>query len=175
MAKLLIQLLEAPIEDPLARIERGKISDTKVQETGPQVAPKPAMYTQIRATIKRQSGAVSTKLRSQNHTLVVLTYCYPACSNMRRPIMSELGDDYANNNHADAHDDGSDEQHGFPTNLVNNQLENSVRKYSINPSVCVSLTMAGIVLMRKTTPVTPVASSAVVPPVRPKLWKIFVA
>jgi hypothetical protein len=33
----------------LARIERGKISETRVQETGPQVAPKPAMYTQISA------------------------------------------------------------------------------------------------------------------------------
>jgi hypothetical protein len=49
MAKLLIQLLNAPIEAPLARIERGKISETSVHETGPQVAPKPAMYSQIRA------------------------------------------------------------------------------------------------------------------------------
>jgi hypothetical protein len=33
----------APMLAPLARIERGKISDTSVQETGPQVAPKAAM------------------------------------------------------------------------------------------------------------------------------------
>lgn len=43
MAKLLSQLLEAPMEAPLARIERGKISETSVHETGPQVAPNPAM------------------------------------------------------------------------------------------------------------------------------------
>lgn len=43
MAKLLIQLLDAPIEAPLARIESGKISETSVHETGPQVAPKLAM------------------------------------------------------------------------------------------------------------------------------------
>jgi hypothetical protein len=43
MAKLFNQLEEAPIEAPLARIERGKISDTRVHETGPQVAPKAAM------------------------------------------------------------------------------------------------------------------------------------
>jgi hypothetical protein len=49
MAKLLIQLLKAPMEAPLARMERGKISETRVQETGPQVAPKLAMYSQIRA------------------------------------------------------------------------------------------------------------------------------
>jgi hypothetical protein len=33
----------------LARMDRGKISETRVQEHGPQVAPKPAMYNQIRA------------------------------------------------------------------------------------------------------------------------------
>ena len=49
MAKLLIQLLDAPIEAPLARIDSGKISETSVQDTGPQVAPKPAMYTQMNA------------------------------------------------------------------------------------------------------------------------------
>lgn len=49
MAKLLIQLLNAPIEAPLARIERGKISETSVHETGPHVAPKVPMYTQIKA------------------------------------------------------------------------------------------------------------------------------
>lgn len=43
MAKLLIQLLEAPIEAPLARMESGKISEIRVQEQGPQVAPKLAM------------------------------------------------------------------------------------------------------------------------------------
>lgn len=36
----LTQLLDAPIEAPLDRIDNGKISDTNVQETGPQVAPK---------------------------------------------------------------------------------------------------------------------------------------
>jgi hypothetical protein len=40
---LLTQLLEAPMDAPFARIERGKISETSVQDTGPQVAPKPAM------------------------------------------------------------------------------------------------------------------------------------
>lgn len=49
MAKLLTQLLEAPMEAPLARMDRGKISETRVQEQGPQVAPKPAMYSQMRA------------------------------------------------------------------------------------------------------------------------------
>jgi hypothetical protein len=34
------------------------------------------------------------------------------------------------------------------------------------------LTMAGMVLIRNTTPVTPVASSAIVPLVKPRLWKI---
>jgi hypothetical protein len=43
IAKLLSQLLDAPIEAPLARIEIGKISDTSVHETGPHVAPNPAM------------------------------------------------------------------------------------------------------------------------------------
>ena len=43
MAKLFSQLLEAPIDAPFARIERGKISDTSVHDTGPQVAPKAAM------------------------------------------------------------------------------------------------------------------------------------
>jgi hypothetical protein len=43
MAKLLTQLLEAPMDAPFARIERGKISETRVHETGPHVAPKPAM------------------------------------------------------------------------------------------------------------------------------------
>lgn len=51
MAKLLTQLLDAPMEAPLARIDRGKISETRVQETGPHVAPKPAMYTQMRADV----------------------------------------------------------------------------------------------------------------------------
>jgi dihydroxyacetone kinase len=41
MAKLLIQLENAPTEAPLARMERGKISEISVQDTGPQVAPKP--------------------------------------------------------------------------------------------------------------------------------------
>lgn len=50
MAKLLIQLLNAPIEAPLARMESGKISETSVQETGPHVAPNVPMYTQIRAS-----------------------------------------------------------------------------------------------------------------------------
>lgn len=39
MAKLLTQLLDAPIEAPFARMDSGKISDTKVQLTGPHVAP----------------------------------------------------------------------------------------------------------------------------------------
>lgn len=43
MAKLLTQLLEAPMEAPFARIERGKISEMSVHETGPHVAPNPAM------------------------------------------------------------------------------------------------------------------------------------
>jgi len=41
MAKLLIQLENAPTEAPFARMESGKISEISVQETGPQVAPKP--------------------------------------------------------------------------------------------------------------------------------------
>jgi hypothetical protein len=49
MAKLLTQLLDAPMEAPLARIDSGKISEMRVHETGPHVAPKPAMYTQMRA------------------------------------------------------------------------------------------------------------------------------
>lgn len=36
------QLLDAPMEAPLARMERGKISETRVHETGPHEAPKPA-------------------------------------------------------------------------------------------------------------------------------------
>lgn len=36
-------------------------------------------------------------------------------------------------------------------------------------------TMAGTVLTKKTTPVTPVASKAVVPPVKPRLTKMFEA
>lgn len=43
MAKLLTQLLDAPIEAPLARMDSGKISEISVHETGPQVAPKLAM------------------------------------------------------------------------------------------------------------------------------------
>lgn len=45
IAKLLIQLLEAPIEAPLALMESGNISDTKVQLAGPHVAPKAPIYT----------------------------------------------------------------------------------------------------------------------------------
>lgn len=37
------------------------------------------------------------------------------------------------------------------------------------------MAMAGRVLMKKTTPVTPVAKRAVVPPVRPRLWKTLLA
>lgn len=37
------------------------------------------------------------------------------------------------------------------------------------------LTMAGTVLTMKTTPVTPVANRAVVPPVRPRVMKMLVA
>jgi hypothetical protein len=37
---LLTQLLEAPMEEPFDLMERGNISATRVQETGPQVAPK---------------------------------------------------------------------------------------------------------------------------------------
>ena len=43
MAKLLIQLLLAPIDDPFALIDNGNISEISVQETGPHVAPKPAI------------------------------------------------------------------------------------------------------------------------------------
>jgi len=45
IAKLLTQLLEAPMDAPLALMESGKISDTKVQLAGPQVAPKAPIYT----------------------------------------------------------------------------------------------------------------------------------
>jgi hypothetical protein len=37
-AELLTQLFDAPIEAPLDRMESGKISETNVYETGPQVA-----------------------------------------------------------------------------------------------------------------------------------------
>jgi hypothetical protein len=37
MAKLFIQLADAPIEVPFARIERGKISEIKIQDPGPQL------------------------------------------------------------------------------------------------------------------------------------------
>lgn len=53
MAKLLIQLLDAPMDAPLARIDSGNISETSVQETGPQVAPNPAIYTQMNAITDR--------------------------------------------------------------------------------------------------------------------------
>jgi hypothetical protein len=43
IAKLLSQLLDAPIEAPFARIESGKISDMSVHDTGPHVPPNPAM------------------------------------------------------------------------------------------------------------------------------------
>lgn len=39
-AKLLSQLLLAPMDAPLALMLRGKISETRVHDTGPQVAPK---------------------------------------------------------------------------------------------------------------------------------------
>jgi hypothetical protein len=43
IAKLLTQLLDAPMEAPFARIDRGKISDISVHDTGPHVAPNPAI------------------------------------------------------------------------------------------------------------------------------------
>ena len=45
-----------------------------------------------------------------------------------------------------------------------------------NPEeLIIERTIAGMVEMRKTTPVTPVARRAMVPPVRPSDWKTFEA
>jgi hypothetical protein len=89
---------------------------------------------------------------------------------MIRPIMLELGHDDSDNDHTAEHDHGSNQEHRLAANLVNYQLWNTI-------SMCHLIvmrgefTIAGTVLTKKTTPVTPVASSAMVPPVRPRLLK----
>lgn len=81
MAKLLTQLLDAPIEAPFALIESGKISETRVHETGPQVAPKAAIYTQIKA----ENSLVMTR-RQQ---MMRLTDSRPSSGDVMRPVVSE--------------------------------------------------------------------------------------
>ena len=87
------QLLEAPMEAPFARIDSGKISDTRVQETGPQVAPKAAINPDE-------------------------SYGGPAGGFVGGPVVAELGDDDADGYHAGAHYDGADEEHWFAADAV---------------------------------------------------------
>lgn len=49
-----------------------------------------------------------------------LTNGYPASGNVVRPVMAELGDNNAYYDHADAHDDGANEQHRFSADSVDN-------------------------------------------------------
>jgi hypothetical protein len=100
---LLIQLLDAPIEAPLARMESGKISETRVHDTGPQVAPKLPMYTQI--------SAVDVDVRFLHYFLLKVsrTNGGPTSSNMRGPVMLKFRNDNPDNDHGGTHQSGPSE------------------------------------------------------------------
>ena len=96
-----------------------------------------------------------------------------------RPVVAELGNNNTNDDHADSHDNGANEEHGLAADLVNDQLQ---QQHRVSKPIMAGrrrnarqLTMAGTVLTMKTTPVTPVASRAVVPPVKPRVMKMLVA
>lgn len=116
MAKLLIQLLDAPIEAPLARMESGKISEIRVQDTGPQVAPKLPIYTQI--------SAVDFGVRFSHSFLLEAsrTNGGPASSDMRGPVMLEFGNDNSDNDHGRTHQSRPSEQHRLAADFVDDQL-----------------------------------------------------
>lgn len=84
--------------------------------------------------------------------------------------MAELRDDYTHADHRHKHDSTPCQQHRLPPQAVNEELWRPVSvRYSavqLRP-VDVVRTIAGIVLAMKTEPVTPVASSAVVPSEKP--------
>lgn len=110
----------------------------------------------------------------------------PARGGVVGPVVLELGYHDADRDHGQEHDDGASVEHGLAAELVDEQLksENGLLSASFpcpfetgNPFSCnsIRLTMAGMVDTKNTTPVTPVASRAMVPSVKPKLIKTLVA
>ena len=116
-AKLLSQLLLAPMDAPFALIDSGKISLTNVHDTGPHVAPKAPTYIQMNATTIQPSAECATQ----------------SCLNFATitPAMT----------------------------MEQNMTIEPTINIGLRPTLSM-IAIAGSVLTKKTTPVTPVARSA---------------
>ena len=54
-----------------------------------------------------------------NEREMLLTNSNPTSDGVIHPVMAELGDNYPDNYHGDAHDSGSDQQHRLSPNFIN--------------------------------------------------------